>query len=90
MSLVFIIAIVILLFNMSLILVRGFKGPSAYDRILAVNIFGTHIVLTIGLLAFLHDDMMYLDMALLYALINFTATIAVLRYFKFRSFGRDR
>ena len=83
-------AIVVLLFNMALILWRAMRGPTAYDRLLAVNVFGTHTVLTIALLAFLNDDMAYLDMALLYGLINFIATIALLRYFKYRSFSRDQ
>lgn len=78
-----IVAIIILLLAMGLILIRAFKGPSAYDRILAVNVFGTTTVLTIALFAGLKDDPMLIDMALLYGLINFAATIALLRYFKF-------
>lgn len=86
---VFVTAVVALLFSMGLILIRGFKGPSAYDRILSANIFGTVTVLAISLLAFLLSDMMYLDMALLYALINFTSTIALLRFFKYGSFNQN-
>lgn len=83
---IMVIAIVAILLSMGLLLIRLYLGPTAYDRILAVNLFGTGTVLCIALLSFLHDDMMFLDMALLYGLINFTATIALLRYFKYRSF----
>ena len=76
-------AIILILLGMGLILIRAFKGPTAYDRILAVNVFGTATVLTIALFSSLKDDPMLVDMALLYGLINFAATIALLRYFKF-------
>ncbi len=76
----------VLLFCMTLILIRALKGPSSYDRILAGNLFGTHTVLLIVVMAFLSGDMMYLDIALVYALINFTATIGLLKYFKYGSF----
>lgn len=82
----YVIAIVTLLVAMGLTLVRAAKGPTTYDRILSANIFGTITVLTIALVSGLKDDTMLLDMALLYALINFTATIALLRYFKFGGF----
>ncbi len=86
---VYVIAIMALFASMALLLVRCWLGPTTYDRILAANIFGTAVILTIALLAFLHDNMMLLDMALLYGLINFVATIALLRYFKYGSLSRD-
>jgi multicomponent Na+:H+ antiporter subunit F len=78
-----IFAIIMMLVGMGLILIRAFKGPTTYDRILAVNVFGTTTALTIALFAGLKDDPMLIDMALLYGFINFTATVALLRYFKF-------
>lgn len=83
---IYVIAIVVMLLGMGMILVRALKGPTAYDRILAANIFGTTTVLTIALFSALKGDSMLLDMALLYGLINFTATVALLRYFKFGGF----
>lgn len=83
---IYVIAIVAMLVGMGMILIRALKGPTAYDRILAGNIFGTATVLTIALFSSLKEDSMLLDMALLYGLINFTATIALLRYFKFGGF----
>ncbi len=69
---------------MALALVRAFAGPSLYDRVLAGNSFGTKTVLLIGLMGFLTGRPDFLDIALLYALINFAATIAILRFFSYR------
>ena len=69
---------------MILALVRAFAGPSLYDRVLAGNSFGTKTVLLIGLMGFLTGRPDFLDIALLYALINFAATIAILRFFSYR------
>ncbi len=64
---------------------RLFAGPTLHDRVLAANSIGTKIVLLISLLAFLFDaPENILDIALLYALITFTSTIAVLKFFRRR------
>ena len=70
-------ATVALLVAMALALVRAFLGPTVYDRILAVNVFGTKTVLMIAVLGFLAGRPEFLDIALLYALINFIGTVAV-------------
>ena len=69
-----------ILISMMLALVRALLGPSVFDRILAVNSFGTKTVLLIALLATLAGRADYLDIALLYALLNFIGTVALLRY----------
>ena len=76
-----------LLVTMALALIRAIKGPTVYDRILAANMFGTKTVLTIAVLGFLAGRPEFLDIALVYALINFVATIAVLKVFKFGDLG---
>ena len=76
-------AAVALLTTMILALVRAIKGPSIYDRIVAVNMFGTKIVLMIAVLGFLMGRPEFTDIALAYALINFVGTIAVLKVFKY-------
>jgi multicomponent Na+:H+ antiporter subunit F len=68
---------------MALVLVRAILGPTIYDRILAVNMFGTKTVLLIALLAFISGRLDVLDIALAYALINFIGVIAVLRFFEY-------
>lgn len=72
-----------LLAVMALVLVRALKGPTVYDRILAVNMFGTKTVLLLALMAFISNRLDVLDIALAYALINFIGTIAVLRFFEY-------
>lgn len=73
---------------MALVLARALLGPTIYDRMLAVNTFGTKTVLIIALLGFLTGRPDFLDIALVYALINFVATIAVLKFFEYDTLGR--
>ena len=75
------------LITMALALVRAFLGPTVYDRILAVNAHGTKTVLLIAAFGFLTDRPDFLDIALLYALLNFIGTIAVLKFFEYRDLG---
>ena len=65
---------------MALALLRAYLGPNVYDRILAVNMFGTKTVLFIAVYGFLTDRPDFLDIALSYALINFLGIIAALWY----------
>lgn len=76
-----------ILITMLLVLVRLFAGPTLYDRVLAVNTFGTKTVLLIGVMGFLTERPEFLDIALLYALINFISTIAILKFFRYRALG---
>jgi multicomponent Na+:H+ antiporter subunit F len=76
-----------MLVAMLMVLARLYIGPSVYDRVLAANAFGTKTVLFIALLGFLNGRPDFLDIGLLYALINFVSTIAILKYFRYRGFG---
>jgi len=73
--------------GMTLAMVRALLGPTLYDRVLALNTFGTKTVLLIATLGFLAGRPEFLDLALVYALINFIGTIAVLKYFEFGDLG---
>lgn len=84
------VAGMLVLLTMALALTRALLGPTVYDRILAVNMFGTKTVLLIALLAALSGRADYLDIALLYALINFIAMIAVLKYTESTSPGQPQ
>jgi multicomponent Na+:H+ antiporter subunit F len=68
-----------ILVTMGLALARALIGPTIYDRILAVNMFGTKTVLLIAVFAFLSGRTDILDIALVYALINFIGVVAVLK-----------
>ena len=76
-------AAIAILMVMGLVLVRALLGPTVYDRILAVNMFGTKTVLLIALMGFITGRLDLLDIALAYALINFIGVIAVLRFFEY-------
>ena len=75
-------AIVAILVTMILALIRAFLGPTEYDRMLAANSFGTKTVLLIALGGHAMSWHSYLDVALLYAMVNFVGTIAVMRFFE--------
>ena len=62
---------------------RAFLGPTVFDRILAVNSVGTKTVLLIALLGFLTGRPDFLDIAIVYAMINFIAVVAVLKFVKY-------
>jgi multicomponent Na+:H+ antiporter subunit F len=74
---------------MGMALARAVRGPTIYDRILAVNTFGTATVLFIAVLGFLNGRPDFLDLGLLYALLNFIGTIALLKYFKYGNLATE-
>ncbi len=81
-------AIAGLLATMALTLLRAFLGPTVFDRILAVNTFGTVTVLVLSVVGFLMGRPEFLDIALVYALINFVGTIAVLKFQRYGDLGQ--
>ncbi len=83
----FVAATLALLVAMALALARALLGPTVYDRVMAVNSFGTKTVLLIAVFGFLTGRPDFLDISLIYALINFIATIAVLKFVKFGDLG---
>lgn len=85
----YLIASLAILVTMALALVRALLGPSVYDRVLAVNMFGTKTALLLSVVAFLYGRPDFLDLALAYALINFVGVLAVLEFFQKRSTTRD-
>ncbi|MCW8826523.1 MAG: monovalent cation/H+ antiporter complex subunit F [Gammaproteobacteria bacterium] len=88
----FVAASLAFLVTLGLALARALMGPTVYDRIAAINMFGTKTVLLIAVLAFLSGRMDLLDIALVYALINFIGVVAVLKlvvYGDFHSSGKD-
>ena len=75
----FVAALLAILVTMGLALARALAGPTTYDRIAAVNMFGTKTVLLIAVLAFFSGRSDLLDIALVYALINFIGVVAALK-----------
>lgn len=85
----FITATIAIIVVMLIILLRASLGPTVFDRVLAINTFGTATVLLIALFGFLTDRPDFMDIALLYALINFVSTIAVLKLFRYGNLGES-
>ncbi|WP_262500960.1 monovalent cation/H+ antiporter complex subunit F [Pseudohalioglobus sediminis] len=81
----YILVSIAILVTMVLALVRALLGPTVYDRVLAVNVFGTKTVLLLSVIAFLYGRPDFLDLALAYALINVVGILAVLEFFQDRS-----
>lgn len=97
-----------LLYNGSLIvigllliacLIRSILGPRIADRLIAINMIGTLVVITIFLLSFLMNEGYLVDIALIYTMLSFLAVvllskiymgIARQKYGKTTSKGVDR
>ena len=77
-----------ILVTMTLAVARGLMGPSIFDRVLAVNMFGTKTVLFLAVISYLSGRPDFLDLALAYALINFIGVLAVLLFFQSREVRR--
>ena len=68
-------------------LYRVLKGPTIIDRIIGVNVIGTKTIAVIVLTGYLFDRVeFFIDIAFLYALINFVGALALSRYFEFKGF----
>ena len=76
----FAVAMAAIMATVLLALCRALVGPTVWDRILAANMFGTKTVLLIAVYGFLTERPEFLDLALIYVLINFVGQLAVLRF----------
>ena len=82
----FVAAMVAILVTMVLALIRAVLGPTVFDRILAVNMASTKTLLLIAVVGFLTGRPDFLDLALMYAILKFVLTIAVLKYVEYSNF----
>ncbi len=64
----------------ALCLYRVLKGPTIPDRIVAVNVIGTYALVVLVLIAYISGQVMFIDIALTYALLNFLIAIIAARY----------
>ncbi len=80
MSWVYLATAVALLIGIAIILVRAIVGPTVYDRILATNAIGTKTIVFVTLLGYISGRTEFIDMAIVYALVSFITTIAILKF----------
>ena len=76
-----------LLASLALVLARAVSGPTVFDRVLAANTVGTLAVLLLATIGFLTGRPEFLDLALVYGLLNVVGTIAVLKFFRYGNLG---
>jgi len=76
-----------LLVATALALVRAIAGPTVFDRALAANSIGTLSVMMLAVFGFLTGRPEFLDLAILYGLLNVIGTIAVLKFFRYGDLG---
>ncbi|WP_101296585.1 cation:proton antiporter [Halegenticoccus soli] len=62
------------------VLYRVLRGPTMQDRVIAVNVIGSNTVVILALVAAALGEPMYLDVALVYALLNFLMSIAISKF----------
>jgi multicomponent Na+:H+ antiporter subunit F len=84
---VFSAAALALLVTVVLALARAIRGPTVFDRLLATNTVGTVAVLLLSTIGFLTGRPDFLDLAIVYGLLNVVGTIAVLKFFRYGSLG---
>ncbi|MFQ3610537.1 MAG: monovalent cation/H+ antiporter complex subunit F [Fimbriimonadales bacterium] len=80
------VALFIILLATGISLYRAILGPTAHDRVLAINVVNTKTVVIIVLIGFINRrPEVFMDIAIIYAVINFVSTLAFLRYLESRS-----
>jgi multicomponent Na+:H+ antiporter subunit F len=62
-------------------LYRGIRGPGFLNRIVAVNVIGTKIVIILALIGFMYNRIdMFVDISVVYALLNFIGPLAAAKF----------
>ena len=80
-------ASIALLVTLVFALLRAALGPTVFDRALAVNAIGTVAMLLLAVMGFLNGRPEFLDLAIVYGLLNVIGTIAVLKFFHYGDLG---
>ncbi|MEM1159660.1 MAG: monovalent cation/H+ antiporter complex subunit F [Pseudomonadota bacterium] len=85
----FVVAIFGVLVALALAVIRAILGPTAFDKLLAVNTIGTFAIMLLALFGFLTGRPEFLDLGITYALLNMIGTLAVLKFFRYGWLGYD-
>lgn len=84
MNYVFVAAVIYLILTVILCTYRAVEGPTPEDRLIAVNVIGTKTAVLIAITSFILKETYFLDVALVYALISFLASLAIADYIEGR------
>lgn len=90
MSLLLYILAAVFMLGIILVIVHTLKADTIFDRILGINVIGTLVVLILVMLSIASGRMGFVDLAILYALLNFIGIIAVLKYLRYESIGYSK
>lgn len=82
-------AMIAVLVALALVVARAVAGPTVFDRVLAANSVGTLAILLLAVLGFLTGRPEWLDIALVYGLLNVIGTLAVLKFFRHGDLAYD-
>ena len=88
MSKVLIFSILFLSATIFICMFRAIKGPSAADRLIAINVIGTKTIVLIVIVSFLLNETYFVDVAIVYALISFLSSIIIAKFIE--SSGREK
>ncbi len=78
-----------LLVTAAIILARGVIGPTIFDRLQAASSIGTVAMLLLSVFGFLNGRPEFLDLAIVYGLLNIIGVIAVLKFFREVGLGSE-
>lgn len=69
----------------SLPLYRLIKGPTVFDRVISAGLIGTNSIILLGVIGLSYNRLdMFVDLAIVYALLSFVATVAAGKYLERR------
>lgn len=85
----FTVAAVAVMITLTLTVIRAILGPTVFDRVLAANSIGTLAIVLLAVIGFLMGRPEWLDIALVYGLLNLIGTLAVLKYFRHGDLAHD-
>lgn len=81
MTLSFVVIAVFIVLLMSMPLYRVVAGPTVFDRIIGAGLIGTKSIILLAVIGFIYGRIeMFVDLAIVYALLNFVGTIAASKY----------
>ncbi len=75
------IVLIILAIMLLLCLIRAIVGPRIADRLVAVNMMGTMVMVIISVLALIMNEGYLVDICLIYAMISFLAVVVLTRVY---------
>lgn len=81
---ILVFSILFLCFTIILCLYRAYIGPSASDRLIAINVIGTKTIVLILIVSFILKETYFVDVAFVYALISFIASVVIAKFIEFK------